>query len=159
MTRTCTGYYGSPRPIFLCLEVRHLDEKLVLGSSDMFWFYIGRQWVYFFIREQTYITIHFSAGAIATSFEVGRTPQFVDFRNFKASPKFSSVVPYWWSSLVSRDHLACFFSHHGPHHNNLLSLVFVSSFSVSFNLAYWCFSSLGWVSMRLGIICQFHDAG
>ena len=113
----------------------------------------------FFIREQTYITIHFSAGAIATSFEVGRTPQFVDFRNFKASPKFSSVVPYWWSSLVSRDHLACFFSHHGPHHNNLLSLVFVSSFSVSFNLAYWCFSSLGWVSMRLGIICQFHDAG
>ena len=42
----------------------------------------------FLLSEQTHITIPFSAGAIATSFEVGRTPQFVDFRNFKVSPKF-----------------------------------------------------------------------
>lgn len=51
-TWSCTGYNGSSRPILLCLETRYLDEKLVLGCSRMFGFYIRRRWVnFFFIRE------------------------------------------------------------------------------------------------------------
>ena len=41
-----------------------------------------------------HITIPFSAGAIATAFEVGHTPHFVEFRNFKVGPKKSLLVTY-----------------------------------------------------------------
>ena len=81
----------------------------------------------------SHITISFSAGAILTSFEVGRTPQFVDFRNFKVSPKFTRCSHLDSPPVlcpVGRDRLACLGKHHRSHHIKLPSLVFVNSSAV-----------------------------
>lgn len=79
------------------------------------------------------------AGAIATAFEVGRTPHFVDFRNFKVSSKVpvsSHIDSPAFLCLVGRDRLAGFSSHHRPYHNHHAGLVFVSSFSSVCQSAY-----------------------
>ena len=113
----------------------------------------------FFVREKTHITVAFSAGAIVTSFEVSRTPYFVDFRNFKVSPKLLLWSHIDGPQLVGRDHLACFIRHHGPHHNNLPGLVFVSFFSTVCQSGLLIFLIQRVSVYATWIICQFHDTG
>ena len=159
----CTGYNGSSRSIFLCLEARCLDEKLDFGGSRMFGFYIRGKWVYFFFYRRatntTHITVLLSAGAIATSFEVGRTPQFVEFRNFKVRTDFLPYSNIDGLQLVGRDHLACFISHHGPHHNNIPGLVFVSFFFAVRQSGLLMFLIPRVSVHETWIVCQFHDVG
>ena len=90
----------------------------------------GGESTFFFIRatNRAYIDTIFS-WRNSSLIETAHTPHFVDFRNFKVSPKFLPQSRIDGPQLVGRDHLACLISDHGPHHNNLPGSVFVSSFS------------------------------
>lgn len=71
-----------------------------------------------------------AAGAVATSFEVGRIPQFVNFRAFKVGSQIVLRVRARGAHggvAGRRHHVACIGEHHGHHHYDNPCVVFVSA--------------------------------